>query len=102
MQYYCTDDIWYPLHQIIYFSNNTDLIKFGIDKHIGAGLDLYCENCDHNTILKFIFKYGTYDVIAYALTKIDKNDHRFIDCKAVLNKALKENKYYIAHRLSTS
>jgi len=77
MQYYCEDDNWYPLHQIVHFSKNSDLVKFCIDKHLEAGLDLYCENNDGSTILKFIFEKSNSDVINYTLSKIDKTSQEF-------------------------
>jgi hypothetical protein len=91
MQHYCTDDKWYPLHQIVSFTDNTELIKFGIDKHIEAGLDLYCENSDGRTILGFIFSHGKENVINYALTKVDQNNTQFKDQIETLLKALKGN-----------
>jgi len=79
MQYYCEDDHWYPLHQIVHFSKNSDLIKFGIDKHLESNLDLYCENSDGTTILNYIFQKSNSDIINYTLSKIDKTWQEFKD-----------------------
>lgn len=91
MQYYCEDDHWYPLHQIVHFSKNADLIKFGIDKHIEAGLDLYCENSDGATILNFIFHKSNSDTINYALSKIDKTKQEFKDNLNIFCDMLNDN-----------
>jgi len=78
MAHHCGDG-WYPLHQILRFSgNNDEFRKYGIDKHIEAGLNMFVTTNDGETVLEFVFHFAnTIELIHYALSKIDINSDQF-------------------------
>lgn len=73
----CKSDGWTAVHQIIYFANDTNLLKKIIDKH--AIVDFYKKNENGSTPLDFIFKYKPFEIIEYAVKKLNVRDLTIFD-----------------------
>jgi len=73
MKLNCTDDGWYPLHQIPYYSKNNELIIFAINKHIEEQLDLFIPDNSGNPAISVILSYASAPCITHALSFIDNN-----------------------------
>lgn len=75
----CKSDGWYPLHQIINYCTNENLIIWGINKHLECGMDLYTMTQEKGSVLSSIFNKCPKKIIEYALTKIDFSSQQFKD-----------------------
>lgn len=93
MKHACKTDGWLPLHQIINFSKDDELIKQAILKHLACGLDLYLRNNDGLSIIDIICVEKSQEIIFFALTHIDKNCEQFVDLKMACVNKIQSNKY---------
>lgn len=91
--HFCKSDNWYPLHQIVHFSGNESLIKWGIDKHLMAESNLYVMNKDGDSILYRIFLRCNKDIINYVLEKLDTTSQTFKDNLDYMLESLDGNHY---------
>jgi len=66
----CKNDFWSPLLQIVNNTRHIPLIKYAIDKHFEAGLDLNIKTRAKNILLIFIAEQQCVEVISYALEKM--------------------------------
>jgi hypothetical protein len=89
----CQSDNWYPLHQVIHFSKNMQLIKFVLDKHLEKGGNVYLANKDGTSIIRMLFTYCDKEVIMHTLTRIDSSQQTFKDHVETLSYTLNDNNH---------
>ena len=90
MKLCCGFDGWYPLHQIIHFSNSLQLHTYAIDKHLEEGLDLFSVTNSGESVIEYIFKKEK-DIIEYAMTKINMDNASFKNLVSSLFDTLDQN-----------
>ena len=94
MGHVCTNDGWYPLHQVIRFSTDDTFRKYFIEKHIAAGLDMFAMNQEEDSVLSYIMIYATsVELIEYTLGLQDMFSERFIEHLNRLLDRLEMNRY---------
>jgi hypothetical protein len=78
MSHKCKDG-YYPIHQIIRYSyNNDDIKRFGLEKHVQAGLSLFLCNGNGTSVLDMIVeRTNSLELINYTLSLIDTNSVQF-------------------------